>query len=78
MAVYIDPRLVKLICIWEYQVKGALTNDLNGKIGKFIAENTPAVEFNQCFVASLAGRKEEERGKGEISFRPDARCSGRV
>ena len=62
-AVYIDPRLVKLMCIWEYQVKGALTNDLNGKIGKFIAENTPAVEFNQCFVASLQAEKRRKGAK---------------
>ena len=55
------------------QVKGALTKDLNGKFGKFIAENASALEFNQCFLASLAGRKEEEMGKGEVSFGPDAR-----
>jgi len=73
LTVYIDPRLVKLVCIWEYQVRGALTKDLNDKFGKFIVENAPALEFNQCFVASLAGRKEKERGKGEGSFRPYVR-----
>ena len=73
LTVYIDLRRDKLVCIWEYRVKGALTKDLNGKFGKFIAENAPALEFNQCFVASLAGRKEKKRGKGEVSFRPDVR-----